>query len=514
MQVAYSRFAGGPRPVAVEDALDALARSVFAGADAAKAWEQLYATGWRDAADNPVYGIDELLEQLQAVIPGAGTGLERSSRPAMDKGADTGAAGAPPFSDGSGKGEGAEELASQEGGKASGKAQAASQEGIPSATPGSLGEGSGLSGSGGSFSGKGNGESAEVAALGSALGSASRLAQLREAIRGCAEGIELPEELRKQLGGLLGEPALFSLDAWAKLASRLQRLGLLTGTGNGFRLSPAAMRLLGDTALKDIFGKLDAVLTGEHPLLDRTGLSPDRGERVVPYADGAAFDVDIVVSLSAAVARGQARDRRVELDPGDFMVYERAASVRVATVLLLDMSRSMPLRGYFSAAKKLAMAMDALVRNRFPRDAFHTVGFADVAREIPSSALSQLSVEEFVYGTNIEHALSIARRLLAREKGATRQVVLVTDGEPTAHMEGGRALFAYPPVPATLTHTLAEVVRCTRAGIRINTFMLDDSPELVGFVERISRINSGRTFLARPERLGEYVLLDYVTSRV
>ncbi len=184
-----------------------------------------------------------------------------------------------------------------------------------------------------------------------------------------------------------------------------------------------------------------------------------------------------------------------------------------ATVLLLDMSRSMLLRDCAIAAKRVALALQALIRSRFPRDELHIVSFAYAAREIPPESLASVSWDAYEYGTNLQHGLQVARRLLARSRSADRSVLVITDGEPTAHMEDGRVEFSYPPTRRTIAETLAEVMRCTREGITINTFMLDRSPSLAAFVEHVTRLNRGRAFHADPEDLGRYVLVDYVGRR-
>jgi uncharacterized protein with von Willebrand factor type A (vWA) domain len=181
-------------------------------------------------------------------------------------------------------------------------------------------------------------------------------------------------------------------------------------------------------------------------------------------------------------------------------------------VLLLDLSLSMPMRDNFLAAKKVAMAMHSLISSQFPRDYLGIVGFSEIAREIRADQLPEVSWD-FVYGTNMQHALLLARRLLARQPG-TRQIVMITDGEPTAHlMEDGEVFFNYPPVRATVDATLQEVLRCTREGIRLNTFALDATGHLRDFVEKITQLNGGRAFFTTPENLGDYVLVDFIEHR-
>jgi uncharacterized protein with von Willebrand factor type A (vWA) domain len=186
---------------------------------------------------------------------------------------------------------------------------------------------------------------------------------------------------------------------------------------------------------------------------------------------------------------------------------------RTSTVLLVDMSRSMLLRGCFVAAKKVAVALDTLIRTQYPRDHLSVIGFAYYAREIPPGSLAELSWHGYEYGTNLQHGLALARRTLARHPAANQEIVVITDGEPTAHFEGGQVEFSYPPTRRTIEQTLREVRRCTKAGITINTFMLERSRSLAEFVAIMTRLNRGRAFYATPERLGEYVLVDFVSKR-
>ncbi len=143
----------------------------------------------------------------------------------------------------------------------------------------------------------------------------------------------------------------------------------------------------------------------------------------------------------------------------------------------------------------------------------YIVLFSEFAGEVRPELLPELSWDEEEYGTNLQHALMLARHLLGKHKMGNRQIVLITDGELTAHLEGQRAHFSYPPAPRTILETLKEVNRCTRDRIVINTFMLEESRSLVEFVDQMTRINRGRAFFTPPERLGEYLLVDYVASK-
>ncbi len=312
------------------------------------------------------------------------------------------------------------------------------------------------------------------------------------------------------LRDLAGDDAVDDLDRLGELARALEEAGYLEREGGRLELTPRAARRLGMRALTDIFSRLRREGFGGHPLpvAGRGGEPTDETKR---YEFGDPFAVDINRSLFNAMARG-GPGTPVRIGPDDFEVSRTEESTSSSTVLLLDMSRSMLLRGCSSAAKKVAMALHTLIHTKYPRDRLHVVGFAYYARELKPESIPTLSPYEFEYGTNLQHALIIARRLLGRSSG-NREIVVITDGEPTAHIENGQVEFAYPPTLRTVQSTLREVGRCTREGIVINTFMLERSRYLSEFVDLMSRINRGRAFYVEPEHLGEYVLVDYVSKK-
>ena len=309
---------------------------------------------------------------------------------------------------------------------------------------------------------------------------------------------------------LLGEEDARDLERLAELARLLEEAGLISQREGRYELTPRGLRRIGQRALADLFGRLDRDRLGGHPV-DRPGPGHERTYESKPYEYGDPFNLDIERTLRNAVARGGA-GVPVRLDPVDFEVGRTEALTRTNTVVLLDLSLSMPMRDNFLAAKKVAMALHALISAQFPKDYLAVVGFSEVARALRPEQLPEVSWD-YVYGTNMQHALLLARRLLARQSG-TRQIVMVTDGEPTAHLlPGGEVFFHYPPVRETVEATLAEVARCTAEGIRINTFVLDATPDLQAFVERMARINRGRVFLVTPETLGNYVLVDFLEQK-
>ena len=203
----------------------------------------------------------------------------------------------------------------------------------------------------------------------------------------------------------------------------------------------------------------------------------------------------------------------VRLTAEDFEVERTETLTSTSTVLAIDLSLSMPMRDNFLAAKKVAMALHSLISTQYPRDYLGLVGFGEYARELRAELLHGGVLGPALYGTNMHHALMLSRRMLARQSG-TKQVIMITDGEPTAHIEpGGTAYFNYPPVPETVRATLAEVTRATREGIRINTFMLDATGYLRTFVEKMTQLNRGRAFFTTPETLGDYVLVDFLDQK-
>ncbi len=326
------------------------------------------------------------------------------------------------------------------------------------------------------------------------------------------EGLDrLDAELLRDLGG---DEAAEDLDQLRELTRALEEAGYLERDGGRLELTPRAARKLGMRALTDIFSRLRRESLGGHPL-PMSGSGGEPTDETKRWEHGDPFAVDLNRTLFNAMARGAdgAGGVPLRLDVEDFEVRRHEETTVSSTVLLLDMSRSMLLRGCSTAAKRVAMALHTLIHTRYPRDRLFVVGFAYYARQIKPEAIATLSPYEFEYGTNLQHALMIARQLLGRRSGGNKEIVVITDGEPTAHIQNGQVEFAYPPTSRTMQSTLREVGRATREGIVINTFMLERSRYLSDFVDLMSRINRGRAFYVEPEHLGEYVLVDYVSKK-
>jgi uncharacterized protein with von Willebrand factor type A (vWA) domain len=349
--------------------------------------------------------------------------------------------------------------------------------------------------------------------LGEATDLAEQLGQverMEDVLRSASSPAALGEVDLDEVSRLVGEDVARSIDRLGRLAKELEEAGLIENKGGRTELTPKGVRRLGQRALSDLFSQLRRDRLGDHQAT-WSGSGHDREETSKPYQYGDPFTLDLSRTVHNAVRRAGS-GVPVRLVPDDFEIVETEALSRSATVLAVDLSMSMPMRDNFVPAKKMAMALHALIASRFPRDYLGIVGFSEVAREIKPEELPT-AMWDYVYGTNLQHALLMARTMLAHEHG-TKQIIVVTDGEPTAHIEpDGEVLFNYPPVPETLRRTMAEVVRCTKAGVTINVFALDIERTQFPFVEQIARVNGGRTFSTTPDALGGYVLVDFLRHR-
>ena len=348
---------------------------------------------------------------------------------------------------------------------------------------------------------------AEAAEMLAELGDLDQLEQL---LRGAANPGALAEVDLERARQLLGPDVADSLERLARLNDLLAEAGLIEQREGRWQLTSSGIRHIGQNALRDLFRKLDGAALGGHQV-HRTGGGHERDLDTKPYEFGDPFNLHIERTVRNAVRRSGG-GTPVRLTPEDFEVERTEHVVRSATVLMLDLSLSMPMRDNFLPAKKVAMALHSLISTQFPRDWLGLVGFSETAREITADQLPEVSWD-FVYGTNMQHGFAISRRLLARQHG-TKQIIMITDGEPTAHIDAhGEPFFSYPPVRETVDATLREVVRCTNDGIRINTFMLDPTPHLRDFVEKLTQLNRGRAFFTTPDTLGDYVLVDFLEQR-
>ena len=342
------------------------------------------------------------------------------------------------------------------------------------------------------------------------MGNLQDMDELEQALQQAMRRGDLDEIDPDKLAELLGEESRRVWEQLQRLMEALKKAGYITD-GDSPELTPRAIRRIGQRALKEVFLNLKKDRLGNHEVATR-GAGGDTLHDTKLYEFGDPFQLDLHATVKNAIVRAGPQVP-VRLIPEDFEIYRNEQMTRAATVVLLDQSRSMGLFNSFQAAKKVAIALFALIHSQFPRDSLYVIGFSDYAREIKEEDLPKVNWNAWVSGTNIHHALMLSRKLLSREKGGSRQIILITDGEPTAHLEGDRSYFSYPPSYKTIVETLKEARRCTQEDILINTFMLENSYQLMDFVDKMTRINRGRAFYSTPDRLGEYVLVDYVTNR-
>jgi uncharacterized protein with von Willebrand factor type A (vWA) domain len=372
----------------------------------------------------------------------------------------------------------------------------------------------------------------------SAVAELADLAGLEDALAQDYAGASLDDIDEEAVQRAFGRQAVDDMEALRRIEKELQRQGYLTNNGGHLDLTPKAVRRLGDTALRRVFQGLEnGFRSGDHDRQDAGQAGDTTGAtRDWEFGDEQPIDVPATVknALLRAAPGGQppgppdarpiASDRigragapaprpRVRLSPRDFQVAETERRSAAAVCLLVDLSYSMALRGTWAAAKQTALALHALLRSKYPQDAIQVVGFSNYARELHETELAGLGWD-MVQGTNLHHALMLAGRHLDRHPEHEPVVLIVTDGEPTAHLQrDGRPWFDWPPAPETIELTLAEVDKMTRRHAALNIFMLAEDDRLSAFVDDVAKRNGGRVLRAQPEHLGEYVVSDFLRTR-
>ena len=332
-------------------------------------------------------------------------------------------------------------------------------------------------------------------------------ATIREVMRsGRVADLDLDE-----VENLLGEEARFELEEVRRMVQALEEAGYLNSDRDRFTLGPSAVKQIAQKAMKEVFDRMKKDRFGDHEAY----VSGDWGDltgETLPYEPDSSFNINLQKSLFNTVKR-QGTSIPLKMSYADLEINEHEHLTRSATVLLIDQSRSMGMYGTYTSAKKVALALYWLIKTKFPRDKFFVVGFSDYGMVIQGEDIAESTWNHWVAGTNMHHGLILARQLLARENAGNKQILIVTDGEPPCHMEGGQAYFSYPPSDRTLNQTLREVKRCTSEGIVINTFMLEENYTLMEFIDSMVNVNGGRAFYTNPDELGKYVLVDYVRGR-
>jgi uncharacterized protein with von Willebrand factor type A (vWA) domain len=337
----------------------------------------------------------------------------------------------------------------------------------------------------------------------------SDLDAMEQMMRQASTPSQLDEVDLDRVRDLLGDDAAASLERLAQLTKTLKEQGLIEQRDGRLELTPKGMRRIGADALRDLFAKLQKDKAGQHQM-ERNGSGHDRNFETKQYEYGDPFRIDLQRTIMNALRRETGTPVRLQQD--DFEIERTEHLTQTSTVLLLDLSMSMELNDRLLPAKKVAIALQSLITSQFPRDYLGIIGFSYTAYPLKPDELIAAKCD-YYQGTNMHHALTMARKLLARETG-TKQIIMVTDGEPTAHvMDNAGVYFNWPPVPATLEATMKEVLRCTKEGITINTFMIDADHGLIRFVEQLTRVNRGRAFFTDSANLGDYVLVDFLEGR-
>ena len=363
------------------------------------------------------------------------------------------------------------------------------------------------------------GEGAEPSSLSSTVDAMERLhdyEQLDRSTRQDYAGASIEDIDEDALRRALGEEAVRDVRRLKQIERALEEAGLLTRRGGRLEITPKGARRMGERALVKVFEQLRRDREGTHEAREAGGQAEPTGA-TRPWRFGDTGQIAVQRTIYNALVRqggeGWTPDvGSLRVAPDDFELVEAEQRTEAATALLLDLSFSMPLRGHFVHAKKMALALHALIEGRYPHDRLYLIGFNDYARRMEPQELTAGGMER-VYGTNMHHAFNLAGRLLSQHPRASRQVIMVTDGEPTAHLEGEEVFFSWPPVGKTISLTLAEAVRLSKAGVTLNIFMLEGSPGLIRFMERLAELTAGRVFLMDDRELGAFVVRDYVARR-
>lgn len=360
----------------------------------------------------------------------------------------------------------------------------------------------------------------------SALGELGDLDDLLDSLGQEHPGATLDDVDVEQVERALGRSAAAEVAALRELERQLREQGWVTGPAEDARLSPKAMRRLGQSALRAIAQRLTGRGRGEHddPRSGATG-EPTGAWREWQFGDSQPLDVvRTVTNAVLRTAQEPATDRAggsVRLAVQDMAVVETESRSRAAVALCVDLSFSMVSEGRWAPMKRTALALQHLVSTRFAHDSLQVIGFDRHARPMTTTELAHVE-PEYVQGTNLAHALALARQHVARHPDATPVVLVVTDGEPTAHNETWtgadgsvevEAVFSWPPLPETVQATVREVDALTRMRVPIDVVMLGEDPGLVRFVDAIARRNGGRVLSADPDRLGGAVVADYLRAR-
>ncbi|MGH2750712.1 MAG: vWA domain-containing protein [Actinomycetota bacterium] len=334
----------------------------------------------------------------------------------------------------------------------------------------------------------------------------SEMEELEQTMSGDYAGATLEDIDEEQVRRALDEEAVGDLQWLKKIERALEEAGIVNRTKGRLELTARGARMIGERSLTQVLDRIRR----EPSHRARGGQSEPTGQ-TKPWTFGDTDPISVERTVYNAVLRsGPARV--VKLAPEDFEVVETESRPRTATALLLDLSFSMPLRGHWVPAKRMALALHALIVGKYPQDSLYLIGFSDYARRMDATELASAGWED-VHGTNMEHAFMLANRVLAKDPRSIKQVIMVTDGEPTAHLDDGYALFNWPPIPETIEKTLRQAMQLARSNISINVFMLESSPGLEEFMGRLSSLAGGQIFRADSAEVGQSVIGSYLRER-
>jgi uncharacterized protein with von Willebrand factor type A (vWA) domain len=342
---------------------------------------------------------------------------------------------------------------------------------------------------------------------------------LERFLRWGQRGMGDPSELDlDEIKNLLGEEAYEHLKYLKNVEQMLEEEGYVVRTSHGLKLTPRGMRKIGDKALREIFHMLNKSRWGSHNTAAR-GSHGERLEETKKYEYGDPMNVNVTETLMNALGKRK-KGAPLKVAPEDFSVQRVEFSTSSETALLIDVSYSMLMNDALHAGKKVALALHRLIETKYPQDTLHLVAFRSNAKLIKAEDLpSIVSLTYFMeHGTDIKEALRFARQLLGSHKTTNRQIILITDGEPTAATldRGGRLHSGWGSalLHSRIVHeTLKEVKRCTQSGIKINTFMLGADFYRQGFIDQLSRLNTGRVFYTSPDQMGNYIVVDYIANK-
>ncbi len=345
-----------------------------------------------------------------------------------------------------------------------------------------------------------------------ALADLADLDALSDALSQDYPGASLEDVDEEAVARALGRQAVDDLKRLQQVERELERQGYLTRSGGQVELTAKAIRRIGQTALRRVFASLEGGTRGDHDVND-AGAAGELTGTTREWRFGDEQPIDVVRTVSNAVRRRMIDPGSPLMRPEDFEIRETERRTRAAVALLVDQSFSMVMNDTWRTAKTTAMALHALATTQFPLDAVEIIAFANLARRIKPHELPDLDANE-VQGTNLQHALMLAGRFLDKHPDAEPVVLVVTDGEPTAHLDrDGEWWFSWPPGPETIALTLAEVDRMTRRGVPLSFFRLGDDPRLAQFLDDVARRNGGRVLAPEGDRLGDYVVSDYLRRR-